>query len=72
MAPNIRANDPETEIWRASQRSGTAGLLVMSVPARVYIVDRTRKILANVVLRSPGAGTGVKCRQANKLRPRLR
>jgi hypothetical protein len=27
------ANDPESEIWRVCQRSGTTGLLVMSVPA---------------------------------------
>ena len=65
-------NDPATEIWRACQISGTAGLLVMSVLPRVYIVDRARKILTNVVLTVPRDGTGVKCHQVNKLRPRLR
>ena len=52
------SNDPQTEIWRACQRSSATWLLVMSVPARVYIVDRTRKILTNVVLRSPELGQG--------------
>jgi hypothetical protein len=51
------ANDPETEIWRACQRSSTTELLVMSAPDRVYIVDRTRRILTSVVLRFPGPGS---------------
>jgi hypothetical protein len=36
-----RANDFEAEIWRDCQRSGTRGMLVMSVPAAVYIVGGT-------------------------------
>ena len=35
------ANDFEAEIWRDCQRSGTRGMLVMSVPAAVYIVGGT-------------------------------
>src|SRR5437899_1592891 len=64
-------NDPGTEIWRARQRSGATGLLVMSVLARVYIVEGTRKILTSVVC-APRAGTGVECRQANTPRSALR
>ncbi len=52
------ANDLETEIRRARQTSGTTGLLVMSVPTRVYIVGGTRKTLTSVVLPSPGLGQG--------------
>ncbi len=49
------ANDLETEIWRGCQRSDTAGVWArMSVPARVYIVDRTHEILMSVSLRSQG------------------
>ena len=47
------ANDPETEIWRACQKFGTTGLLVSSVPDRVYLVDRTRRLLTMIVLRFP-------------------
>ena len=31
-AKHREANDPETEIWRGCQRSGTARLLVMAYP----------------------------------------
>ena len=36
------AIDPEAEIWRACQRSGTTGLLVMSVPGCILLTGLAR------------------------------
>jgi hypothetical protein len=60
-AEYCETNEPETEVWRACQRSSTgmeggttaSGCWVTSAPARVYLVEGPR-ILTNAVLPSPG------------------
>src|SRR2546426_9193590 len=71
------ANDPETEIWRACQRSGTAVdggrcfLLLSDVGTRpggwCILLIGPRNSGERGFAR-PRAETGVKCRQANTLR----
>jgi hypothetical protein len=38
------ANDPETEIWRACQRSGTTGLLVIRCPPGCILLAGLAKL----------------------------
>ena len=62
------ANDPETEIWRALSEILHYSAAGEPVPAQVYIVDRTRRILTSICFAFPG----VKSCQANTLRSRGR
>jgi hypothetical protein len=66
------AHDPETEIWRACQRSGFAGLLG-DVGARPGVYCRQDSQNSDErCFAVPRAVMGVKCCQANTLRWRRR
>ena len=64
------ASDPETEIWRALPEILHYRAAGEPVPAQVYIVDRTLKLLSERCFAVARSRTGVKCRQANTLKAR--